>query len=272
LFSAWNYAEYVERIASSGKNEYPLPMYVNAWLKQPLTYLPGRYPSGGPLPQVMDIWRAAAPSIDFIAPDIYIDEFAWICSEFVRSGNPLFIPEARGGSVAAARAFYVFGEHDAICFAPFGIDNAEFAENDPLDASYAVLQNMTEIILENQGKGTMKGILVDLNSPSVRFKSGNYNIEARLSGSSMAGGIIINTGPSEYIVAGKALDIFFFPENDSVRIAVEYVDEGLFDKGKWVSGRRLNGDEVHASTWSGTGLKLPNNKVSIQKLVIYEYE
>src|SRR5450759_184052 len=56
LFMAWNYARYVGKVAAKGKNEYPLPMYVNAWLKQPFSYWPGRYPSGGPLPQVMDIW------------------------------------------------------------------------------------------------------------------------------------------------------------------------------------------------------------------------
>jgi beta-galactosidase GanA len=133
LFSAWNYALYTEKIAAAGKKEYPLPMYVNAWLKQPFSYWPGRYPSGGPLPQVLDIWRAAAPSIDFLAPDIYMDEFTWVCEEYTRNGNPLFIPETRGGEVGAARAFYAFGEHDAGCFAPFGIDNVRNPENDPLD-------------------------------------------------------------------------------------------------------------------------------------------
>lgn len=116
LFMAWNYALYVEKIAARGKKEYPIPMYVNAWLKQSTTSWPGRYPSGGPLPQVLDIWRAAAPSIDFISPDIYIDEFTWVCKEYTRSGNPLFIPETRGGTVGAARALYVFGEFNAGCF------------------------------------------------------------------------------------------------------------------------------------------------------------
>lgn len=116
LFMAWNYALYVEKIAARGKKEYPIPMYVNAWLKQSTTSWPGRYPLGGPLPQVLDIWRAAAPSIDFISPDIYIDEFTWVCKEYTRSGNPLFIPETRGGTVGAARALYVFGEFNAGCF------------------------------------------------------------------------------------------------------------------------------------------------------------
>ncbi|HEY2349361.1 MAG TPA: beta-galactosidase, partial [Puia sp.] len=82
LFSAWNYANYAGQVAEAGKKEYPISMYVNAWLKQPFSYIPGKYPSGGPLPQVIDIWRAAAPSIDFIAPDIYTDEFVWVCHEY----------------------------------------------------------------------------------------------------------------------------------------------------------------------------------------------
>jgi hypothetical protein len=250
-------------------------MYVNAWLKQPFSFWPGRYPSGGPLPQVMDIWRAAAPSIDFLAPDIYMDEFTWVCEEYTRSGNPLFIPEARGGEEGAARAFYVFGEYDAGCFSPFGIDNPRFADNDPLDESYAVLQNMASIILENQGKGSMRGIYVDTVAPVQQFELGNYTIEARLAGREnpgIAGGLIINTGLQEFIVAGRALDVFFLSKDDSFRIAVDAVDEVIFKDGKWIPERRLNGDEVHASTWSGTGLKLPDHKVSIQRLTLYRYK
>jgi beta-galactosidase GanA len=275
LFMAWNYGRYVEKVVAAGKKEYPLPMYVNAWLKQPFSYWPGRYPSGGPLPQVLDIWRAAAPSIDFIAPDIYTDEFTWICAEFTRSGNPLFIPETRGGAVGAARAFYVFGEFSAGCFAPFGIDEDLHKKNDPLNESYAVLKNLSSIILENQGKGTMKGILVDTITPDYHFELGDYNIEAKYAGNerpAIAGGLIIQTGKEEFIVAGKSLDVFFIPKDTSMHIGVNAADEGKFTNGKWVPERRLNGDEVHASTWDGTGVKLPGNKVSIQKISLYRYK
>ncbi|MES1222654.1 MAG: DUF5597 domain-containing protein, partial [Bacteroidota bacterium] len=232
LFSAWNYAKYSEIVTAAGKKEYPIPMYVNAWLKQPFSYIPGKYPSGGPLPQVIDVWRAAAPSIDFIAPDIYTDEFVWVCKEYTRSGNPLFIPETRGGEFGAARAFYVFGEFSAGCFAPFGIDNDRNAENDPLDKSYAVLQNMSPVILENQGKGTMRGILVDAASPVQKFELGDYKIEAKLEGreKNIAGGLIIQTGPQEFIVAGKSLDIYFTSKDSSMRIGVDVADEGIFEK------------------------------------------
>ncbi len=282
LFSAWNYARYVEKVTAAGKKEYPIPMYVNAWLKQPFSYWPGRYPSGGPLPQVLDIWRAAAPSIDFMAPDIYMDDFNWACQEYTRSGNPLFIPETRGGDIGAARAFYVFGEHNAGCFSPFGIDDTRNVENDPLDKAYAVLQNMSSIILEHQGMGTMRGILVDTLLPIQQFELGDYKIEAKLGGrenTDIAGGLIINVGPQEYIVAGRALDVFFNPKDDlpagqvgSLRVAVNAVDELTFKDGKLVSERRLNGDEVHASTSSGTGVKLPSNQISIQKISLYRYK
>lgn len=272
LFSAWHYARFVEKVTAAGKKEYALPMFVNAWLKQPFTFIPGKYPSGGPLPQVLDIWRAAAPSIDFIAPDIYTDEFIWTCKEFTRSGNPLFIPETRGGELAAARALYVFGEYSAGCFAPFGIDGYT-GKDDPLDETYAVLRNMSPIILTNQGKGTMRGILVDTAAPVQQFEIGNYKVEARLDwANKIAGAIIIQTGPDEFIVAGRSMDIFFTHKDASLRMGVDITDEGIFDKDKWIPKRRLNGDEVHASTWDGTGPKLMSNKVSIQKISFYTYK
>jgi hypothetical protein len=248
-------------------------MYVNAWLKQPYpSSWPGRYPSGGPLPQVIDMWRAGAPAVDFIAPDIYVDDFKEVCEEYTKSSNPLFIPETRGGALAAMRVFYTFGEFSAGLFAPFGIDNERYGSADPLDESYAVLKKMAPVILENQGGGTMRGILVDTRTPVQQFDLGEYKIEARLAGGTVAGGLIILTGQYEYIVTGKALDIFFTPKDETIRIAIDAVDEGTFEDGQWIAERRLNGDETHASTWSGTGLKLPDNKVTIQKISLYRYK
>jgi hypothetical protein len=271
LFSAWHYARYIQKVVEAGKKEYALPMYVNAWLKQPYTYWPGRYPSGGPLPQVIDIWRSAAPSIDFIAPDIYTDEFEWVCKEYTRSGNPLFIPETQRGDIAAMRAFYAFGEFDASCFAPFGIDH-ELTKGtvDPLDETYKALESMSSLILSNQGKGTMRGIIVSKDSMSSHMDMGNFRIEARLAGDQKAGGgILIKTGPQEFIVAGKAMDIFFTTYLESTHVGIVAVNEGIFRDDKWIPLKRLNGDEVHASTWSGTGLKLPDDRISIQKISLY---
>ena len=129
LFMAWQCAAYIERVAAAGKHEYALPMYANAALIRP-NYEPGQYNSGGPLPHSIDIWRAAAPSLDFLSPDIYFNEFVYWAGEYARPTNPLFIPEAQGGSIGAANALYAFGRLSAIGFSPFGIDDAS---NKPID-------------------------------------------------------------------------------------------------------------------------------------------
>ncbi len=96
IFMAWNIGRAVEKVAEAGKSELLIPMYANAWLgPQPRQSLPGQYPSGGPVAGMLDIWRAAAPHLDLFAPDIYVADFQGVCDLYTRSGNPLFIPEAR---------------------------------------------------------------------------------------------------------------------------------------------------------------------------------
>jgi len=63
-FMAWRYATYIDAVAAAGKQEYNLPMYVNAQLPAFLERA-GDYPSGGPHPAVLDIYRAATTHIDF---------------------------------------------------------------------------------------------------------------------------------------------------------------------------------------------------------------
>ncbi len=288
IFMAWNYAQYIGHVAAAGKAEYPLPMYANAWLKQPGYSWPGKYPSGGPLPQVMDVWRAGAPAIDLIAPDIYMQEFEWVCGQYHRGGNPLFIPETRGGAVGAARALWAFGQHDAMGFSPFGIDSATSTETEPLSQCYSALSQLAPLILESQGKGKMAGVLLSSNQPEQRVTLEDYVIQSRLGGrrggrAEMGGAILISTGPDEYTIAGRGLDIFFEPKTpgDLPLAAIDFVDElRLTERGKissgsggskWVSGRRLNGDEVHTSTFDGTGLRFYGPAVSIQHVKLYRY-
>ena len=160
LFMAWHFARYHERVAAAGKREYPLPMYANAALIRP-GYLPGRYVSAGPLPHLIDVWRAASPSTDFISPDIYFPNVAEWTEKYTRSGNPLFIPEARLTSQAGVDAFYVFGKHDAIGYSPFAIEgaSAEQGAGGALARSFGLLAQLSPLIAEHQGRGTMTGVM-----------------------------------------------------------------------------------------------------------------
>ncbi len=135
IFMAWHFARYAEAVAAAGKREHALPMFVNAALIRP-GHQPGQYPSGGPLPHLVDVWRAAAPSIDFLAPDVYFQNFVEWARRYTRSGNPLFVPEAMRSPEASVNALYAIGEHDAIGFSPFGIESIGDAAAKHLAASY----------------------------------------------------------------------------------------------------------------------------------------
>ena len=277
LFMAYQYAKYIGKIAAAGKQEYAIPMFVNAWQKQPNESYPGKYPSGGPLPDVMDMWRAGAPAIDMIVPDIYIPQFKWVCEQYHTLGNPLLIPETRGGALGAARAFYVFGAHDAMCFSPFGIDGDYLVDNE-LKEGYAVLDQLKPLILKHQGTGSMKGVLLDTSDQVQNIILGGYKIEFKLQTwpvkNLLAGAIIVNTAPDEFIVSGKGFDVLFTPimPANLPLAAIDFVNEGTFKEGKWIKGRRLNGDETHTSTFSGNGLKFPLPDYNIQNVKLYRYK
>jgi len=259
LFMAWHMARYVDTIAAAGKAEYALPMYANAWLVQNDEQKPGDYPCGGPVSRVMDIWRAAAPSIDFLAPDIYLTDFKRICSLYTRSGNPLMIPEARQGPEAAANAFYAYGQHDAMCFAPFGIEDIEL--DHPLVEAYDVLDQLLPSIAEAQGTGNMVGLLETNPDEEVVLESQDYRAHIRFK---MAGkpsdergfGLAIAPGADEFLFAGRWLSVTFSSKSDEYRHAeIAGTEEGYYEDGQWIGLRRLNGDE----TAGGTQALLPPN-------------
>jgi hypothetical protein len=297
LFTVYQYAQYIGKVAAAGKEAYPIPMYVNAWLKQQSTPVPGRYPAGGPTPHTLDVWRAAAPAIDFISPDIYIPEVLQTAEQYHRKGNPLFIPEIKPGYASANQAFWIFAEQNAIGMAPFGIDESS-PEADPITKTYAVLEQAKELILQHQGKGTMKGFYLDSNYNKQTFDLGGYRVDAQLgSGSfadaagfsvgekktSMAGGILINTGKDEFYAIGKDFKLTFTTlEQDGKTLDIEYCDEGSFVNDQWVRTRRLNGDESRAGGDYGFGFKKgnyalvvfepsPSGDCHIMKFKLYKY-
>jgi len=251
LFMSWNYATYINDVAAAGKAEYPLPMYLNAALIRP-NYQPGQYNSGGPLPHSMDIWRAGAPSIDFLSPDIYLDDFADWCQKYIRPGNPLFIPEARGGAEGAANAFYALGQVSAIGFSPFAIDSEDAA---PIGDAYATLSRLTPVILEKQATDEIASVVLEGEAQrEARVTLGDYTMTVTRSANATgdasasaarASALFLQTGPNEYIVAGSgnALVTFSASTPGLPIVGIESIDEEFFDGGQWVLGRRLNGDE-----------------------------
>jgi len=281
IFMAWHYAVFVNRIAAAGKLEIPLPMFVNAALNRQGAK-PGEYPSGGPLPHLMDIWKAGAPSVDFLSPDFYNPYFAEWCLRYHQPGNLLFIPEIMGGANNAAHVFYAFGRHDAIGFSPFSIESVTDPATNRLTAAYRLLEQMAPLILEHQGKGTMTGVLLERKDPVQTLIMNDYRLtvtyepndryayKGNLSDSSFrTGGIVFAVAPDEFIVAGSGMILTFapvLPGNSNAGIGS--IDECRFEKGRWMPGIRLNGDQSH----QGRHMRLPNDRFSVQRLKLYRYE
>ncbi len=279
IFMAWHFARYANRVAQAGKAEYPLPMFVNAALIRP-GHQPGQYPSGGPLPHLIDIWRAGAPQIDFLSPDIYFQNFAEWVRRYDRSGNPIFIPEAILGPQSAVNAFYAIGQHNAIGFSPFSVESAAEPVSRLLAGGYDILAQLAPLVLEHQGKSEMAGFLPE--GPEQRApqqaRLGGYTLnvtyerppatQGAQTSDAGAGGLAIAIGPDEFIFAGTGLVVTFEANSPGPPLTgVLSVQEGKYVEGQWQPGRRLNGDQTH----QGRHLRLPPGKFDIQRIKLYRY-
>jgi beta-galactosidase GanA len=275
VFMAWYYSSFINYVVEAGKAEYPIPMYVNAWLKQREHSWPGTYPGGGPLPQVFDIWHAGGPSIDILAPDLYRPDFAYMTEQFTRSGNPLFIPETSGGAQGAANVVFAVGQHNALGFSPFYIERS-ISKDDKLKQSYDMLSQLMPLIGKHQGLKTMGGVLLTKDNPMASIEFGDFifhtdlrfdpnNINSRSAEQGAA--IFIMTDPGEFYIGGSGMSITFSQKNPEFKAGLATVEEGTFIEGKWIPGRRLAGDD----TAQGNNLRLGEN-YNILRVTMYSYK
>lgn len=297
IFMAWNYAAYIDQIAKAGKAEYGLPTFVNAALLN-------RAGGGGPLPPVLNVWQQAAPNIDVIAPDIYLPNFAEWCARFHRSGNPLWIPETRPDP---ANAFYAIGKHAALGISPFAIERALERTTSYANA-YDVLAQAAPLILEAQAKGTIEAVMLSQDNPKQSLQMGNYSLDfaaARMrrppapaaaptpgpaaapvpspnffAPASESYAIAISAGPDEYVILGSGIQVTFTASNPEGAAGIGTLEEGTYVGGRWVPGRRLNGDDIMLNydaqnkavkNQSGQGLRISGDKPQIMRVKLYRY-
>ncbi len=301
LFMAWHFARYTERVAAAGKRELALPMFVNAALIRP-GYLPGRYVSAGPLPHLIDVWRAGAPSLDLIAPDIYFPNVAEWTAKYVRGGNPLLVPEMRLSPQTAVDVLYAVGRHDAIGVSPFAIEDA--SAEAPLGRAYALLEHLAPLVLAHQGRGTMTAVMpptavdgtVD-DAPQRVSLGGRYALTvtfadppgpptispgqpgaaAMAAGAALPppprvagprGGVVVALAPDEFVVAGTGMIVTFAPTPPaSGQAGILSLQRGRFERGRWVGGRWLNGDQSH----QGRHLAIGPDEFAILRVKLYGY-
>jgi hypothetical protein len=261
-FSAWLVSNYVNTVAAAGKHEYPLPMYVNDWLIEGVERA-GRWPSGGPTVNVLDIWKAAAPSIDVLAPDIYYPKFYDVAAQYTRLDNPLFVPETNFNPYFIGFAYTTFGRFNGIGFSPFGIDDVlkggtPAAIGAGFEDTYRVLRPLLPLIAKYQYTGKLHPILQGIANgedwkQSIRVGdrlAANIDFTATFDPAKggRACGMIIELAPDDFIVMGTGFDVTFRETEGPLRDAqLISIEEGTFQGEQWMPLRRLNGDERHVS-------------------------
>jgi beta-galactosidase GanA len=280
-FMAWNYASYIGQVAAAGKSEYPLPMFVNAQLPAPLERA-GEYPSGGPHPANLEIYRAAAPAIDFFSPDIYWPNFEYWVQRYGERGNPLFVAEARLDA-APFNAFYAYGEARAFGFSPFDVDSLPEVESEadssknPVAQTYSVLQQLEDILPQAQREGRARGLVLHASNPrpSQTVSLGGYLFTATLARSWPARNLLqddgamllLQTAPDEFLIAGTSLSITVSADPDMREgvAGITSVEVGSRTHGDWTTTRRLNGDQTN----QGRTIMLPDHHVALLRVKLY---
>lgn len=280
IFMAWYYARFANALTAAGKKIYNLPMFVNAALPRPGRE-PGQYPSAGPLPHLMDVWKAAAPAIDFLSPDFYNPDFEWWCDRYTRQCDPLFVPEHAFDNTVAAKAAFTFGRYEGLGFSPFSIESRDNPEEEPLGKMYKLIDELSPLFTSHQGQDKIRGVLLSKALPETIVRLGKYELTvkhdytlswtpgARTENWPSSAAIIIQTGEDELYVAGTGVVITFkHQHNKQLNVGLLKVDEGRLENGKWTVVRHLNGDQTH----QGRHVSIPAGKYGTQRVALYLYE
>jgi hypothetical protein len=273
-FQAWSIASFIGKVTAAGKAEYPLPMYVNAALRDPLTNpMANNYESGGPTDNTLPIWKVAAPAIDLEAPDIYLPEsekIGKVLDLYARPDNALLIPEI-GLRPVNAKYFYALLAHGGIGFSPFGIDDNGHPEADtslakrlaPFASAYATASPMMRELAQWAFDGKIKAAVEQDDHSPQTIDLGNWKAIVSFGGDGRANAAPIHDQPTgslmiiqlednRYLLVGTRCHLTFLPAGKNTGRAWQYdkVEEGKFANGVFTPSRILNGDETD---WGGPG-------------------
>lgn len=295
-FHAWAIARYIGEIAAAGRAVYDLPMFVNNALRNPLQQPPKPwnkdFASGGPTWDVIDIYKAAAPAVDIVGPDIYSPESAQVEANlklFQRADNALWVPEI-GSKPAYGRFLYSMLGRGAIGVSPFGMDYFNYTNHplgttatdktivepfEPVYRMFAPIQRQwAQWAFDGKVQGTGEGD--DRKPQQLDFPGWSAKLTYRMgrfgeaawggefakpaAGTEEPGGgaAIAQIAPDEFIVIGQRVRVRMEPAAGTNGMMLR-AEEGRFDaQGRWQMQRVWNGDQVDY------GLNLPAEPVMLK--------
>jgi beta-galactosidase GanA len=280
FFHAWSIASYVEELAAAGKAVLGLPMYTNAALRDPINDQdPMTYAAGGPTHNVIDVWKVAAPSLDFLSPDIYMRDdtrYRAVLEHYARPDNALFVSELGSDADYARYLFETLGK-GAIGFSPFGIDYTGYS-NFPLGAKSITQESLAPFVenyrLLRPFAGEWARIAserpvfgaarpddsrprsIDLGrwTATISFHEWQFGYidaewlkdAAKREPAINAGALIADLGNDTFLVTGRHARVSFAlaEARGEEHMIFEAVDEVEFADGEWRVLRRWNGDQI----------------------------
>ncbi len=272
LFQLYHQAHYLHEIATAGKAEFDIPLYMNVWLSYPPAELPERrlpipgiqYPSGGAVQRWVGLWRVLAPSMSAIAPDIYGDDAGFVrdvLAAYHRPDNPLLVPEIAKTDSFARYDFLALGE-GAIGIAPFGVDPRGWNILGDSAATgharnFALLAPMSREVAKLNFEGKLKTSMEEVGAAQQELDFGPWQATVsygypqydgrRPPGTKDAHGValVAQLGPDEFLVTGIDASVSFHLPGKlpGMRMQVLSAEEGSYENGVWKPVRRWNGDE-----------------------------
>jgi beta-galactosidase GanA len=272
FFHAWSVASYIGQVAAAGKAIYQLPLYTNAAVRDPLN--PGRppsYESGGPTDNVLPVWKAAAPALDLLAPDIYMPDSARylkVLELYARPDNALFVPESGNKPEFARYVFAAIG-YGAIGFATFGLDYTGYS-NAPLGAAqvteelvadfalnYKLLVPISREIARLNFEGKLKAVVEEKGKPSQSLEFGSWTVKVSYGlpqfgfGEQPPGNpeptgrvLVAKLSDNEFLVAGFFCRVDFHDARSGRQRQFMRVEEVKYDSGVFKPLRIWNGDQT----------------------------
>ena len=265
-FHAWAVAKYVGQVAAAGKAVYPLPLYANAALRDPLKPgAPGTYESGGPTDNVLAIWKVAAPALDVLAPDIYQNNpaaYLKVLELYHRDDNALFVPET--GGAANARFFFSALGLQTIGFSPFGMDYTRGRDVGPGSRqpdefqawamNYRLIGPMQREIARLNFEGKLQAVAEEQGKATQSLAFGPWNAVVsygarrnnRAVGNPEPTGrvLVAQLKDNQFLVTGFFCRIDFRPVDAGRRRQFLRVEEGTYENGVFKFLRIWNGDET----------------------------
>ena len=272
IFQVYHQAKYINEIAAAGKAEFAIPIYINVWLDYPAAQTPQRqldepgigYPSGGAVQKFVGLWRALAPAIDMIGPDIYSGDsqfYRETMRAYNRPDNPLWIPQTGRDDSFGKFFFYALGD-GAIGFSPFGVDESgwNILGDQAWKAhanNFALIGPMSREIAQLEFDGKLKTAVEEPGQTAQELDFGDWQVTVefgfpqpdgrRAPGTKDAHGaaLVAQLGPDEFLVTGVDASVSFHLPGKLPWIHSQFISaqEGSYENGAWKPLRLWNGDE-----------------------------